>query len=203
MTYLFSVNSKPFLLDQNFKSDSPVSVYKSLWQIWSENYHWVIILLLTLLTASVLVFLFRKKDKNKNNKAIDVQIDPFDEAISAIQELQRNKLGMAPKPFVFRLSEILRIYVQKRFKMPAMELTGEEFIIETASNPFFKNRYEDLLREFVDRGDRVKYSKETASTIELNLLLDSALHFVTDSHSRISDQESPLHKRNSSEMETK
>jgi hypothetical protein len=87
--------------------------------------------------------------------------------------------------------------------MPAMELTGEEFIIETASNPFFKNRYEDLLREFVDRGDRVKYSKETASTIELNLLLDSALHFVTDSHSRISDQESPLHKRNSSEMETK
>lgn len=203
MTYLFSVNSKPFLLDQNFKSDSPVSVYKSLWQIWSENYHWVIILLLTLLTASVLVFLFRKKDKNKNNKEIDVQIDPFDEAISAIQELQRNKLGMAPKPFVFRLSEILRIYVQKRFKMPAMELTGEEFIIETASNPFFKNRYEDLLREFVDRGDRVKYSKETASTIELNLLLDSALHFVTDSHSRISDQESPLHKRNSSEMETK
>ena len=70
-----------------------------------------------------------------------------------------------------------------------MELTGEEFIIESVSNPFFQN-YEDLLREFVDRGDRVKYSKETADTNETNLLLDSALHFVKDSHSRITDQES-------------
>ena len=69
--------------------------------------------------------------------------------------MRANKTQLEPKPFVFRLSEILRIYVQRRFKMPAMELTGEEFIVEIVSNPFFSGNYEKLLREFVNLGDRV------------------------------------------------
>ena len=47
------------------------------------------------------------------------------------------------------------------FGVPAMELTGEEFMSEIASHSFFHNRYEDLLREFVERGDLVKYSEES------------------------------------------
>ena len=71
---------------------------------------------------------------NKDN--IEFSIDPYAEAIQAIEELQAKKHILNAKPFVFRLSEILRIYIQKRFSMPAMELTGEEFIVEIASNPF-------------------------------------------------------------------
>ena len=78
-----------------------------------------------------------------------------------------------------------------------MELTGEEFIIEIASNPFFSNTYEDLLKEFVDRGDRVKYSEETTDTSKINLLLDSALHFVKDTHSRITAQENSSQREES------
>ena len=73
--------------------------------------------------------------------------------------------------------------------MPAMELTGEEFIIESASNPFFSGNYEELLREFVNQGDRVKYSKETTETSHISLLLDSALYFVKDTHNRLKAQE--------------
>jgi hypothetical protein len=73
--------------------------------------------------------------------------------------------------------------------MPAMELTGEEFIVEIASNPFFSRNYEDLLRDFVDQGDRVKYSKESTESSQINLLLDSALFFVKDTNKRIEDQE--------------
>lgn len=197
MKYLLKVTNKPFLLDPNIKSDSPVSVYKSLWQIWAENYHWILILLALLVTICALIITIRNKSKKNNHEEDIVQVDPFEEAISAIEYLQENKLNMSPKPFVFRLSEILRIYVQKRFQLPAMELTGEEFIIEIASNPFFKNTYEDLLCEFVDQGDRVKYSKETASIIELNLLLDSALHFVKDTHARITEQENSIQHKNS------
>ena len=73
--------------------------------------------------------------------------------------------------------------------MPAMELTGEEFIIEIVSNPFFSGNYEGLLRDFVSLGDRVKYSKETTESSQINLLLDSALYFVKDTNNRLKAEE--------------
>jgi hypothetical protein len=95
---------------------------------------------------------------------------------------------LQPKPFVFRLSEILRVYVEKLFKVPAMELTSEEFMREIVSHSFFRNRYEELLREFMDRGDRVKYSTESMNREEMNLLLNTALHFVKDTHLKLEEE---------------
>ena len=115
-------------------------------------------------------------------------IDPYREALENIDELQQSHPRLHPKPFVFRLSEILRVYVEKLFKVPAMELTSEEFMREIVSHSFFRNRYEDLLREFVDRGDRVKYSTESMNQEEMNLLLNTALHFVKDTHLKLEEE---------------
>lgn len=186
----FSANAdKPYLLDPTVESEGPITIYKSFWQILSENYTWISILSLALIIIVIVFYLIRKRKKSSQNETIEESVDPYEEALLAIEELQGRKLKLEPKPFVFRLSEILRIYVQKRFQMPAMELTGEEFIVEIASNPFFSRNYEDLLRDFVDQGDRVKYSKEATETSQINLLLDSALFFVKDTNKRIEDHE--------------
>ena len=186
----FSANAdKPYLLDPTVESDGPLTIYKSFWQILSENYTWISILSLALIIIVIIFYFIRKRKKSSQTETIEESVDPYQEALLAIEELQGRKLKLEPKPFVFRLSEILRIYVQKRFQMPAMELTGEEFIVEIASNPFFSRNYEDLLRDFVDQGDRVKYSKEATETSQINLLLDSALFFVKDTNKRIEDQE--------------
>ena len=186
----FSANAdKPYLLDPTVESDGPITIYKSFWQILLENYTWISILSLALIIIVIVFYFIRKRKKSSQTETIEESVDPYQEALLAIEELQGRKLQLEPKPFVFRLSEILRIYVQKRFQMPAMELTGEEFIMEIASNPFFSRNYEDLLRDFVDQGDRVKYSKEATETSQINLLLDSALFFVKDTNKRIEDQE--------------
>ena len=85
MKYLLKVTNKPFLLDPNIKSDSPVSVYKSLRQIWAENYHWILILLALLVTICALIITTRNKSKKNNHEEDIVQVDPFEEAISAIE----------------------------------------------------------------------------------------------------------------------
>jgi hypothetical protein len=66
-----------------------------------------------------------------------------------------------------------------------MELTGEEFMKEIASHSFFKNRYDQSLREFIDQGDQIKYSKEKTDDGQMTLLLDTALHFVKDTHAKM------------------
>ena len=68
-----------------------------------------------------------------------------------------------------------------------MELTGEEFMREIASHTFFKNRYDKILQEFVDQGDRIKYSKENSEDGQMNLLLETALHFVKDTHKKLEE----------------
>ena len=68
-----------------------------------------------------------------------------------------------------------------------MELTGEEFMREIASHSFFKNRYDKILQEFVDQGDRIKYSKENSADGQMNLLLETALHFVKDTHEKLEE----------------
>ena len=185
----FSANAdKPYLLDPTVESDGPLTIYKSFWQIILENYTWISILSLAFIVIFCALYYIRKRKKSSKAETIEESVDPYEEALQAIEELQGRKLQLEPKPFVFRLPEILRIYVQKRFQMPAMELTGEEFIVEIASNPFFSRNYEDLLRDFVDQGDHVKYSKEATETSQINLLLDSALFFVKDTNKRIEDQ---------------
>lgn len=184
-----NISDKPYLLDPRIQSEDTLDVYKSFWQILSENLTWIAISLLILISILLFIFLKRRNQNNNEIDDIEVQIDPYDEALQAIEELQAKKTNIQPKPFVFRLSEILRIYIQKRFKMPAMELTGEEFIIEILSNPFFSGNYEALLREFVSQGDRVKYSKETTENSQISLLLDSALYFVKDTNNRLKAEE--------------
>ena len=175
-------------LDPVLQKDKPIPLFKPLTQIISEN-AWSFGLLALILFAGVLTWLYlRKRSSSSLEQVIPPAIDPYQEALDNITELQGRKPGLQPKPFVFRLSEILRVYVEKLFNVPAMELTSEEFMREIVSHSFFRNRYEDLLREFVDRGDRVKYSKELMGQDEMNQLLNTALHIVKDTHMRLQEE---------------
>ena len=162
-----------------------------LTQIIDENLLPIgLISLLALLSLATWLYL-RKRKVLDHDETPAPPVDPYAEALENIDALQKSKPRLQPKPFVFRLSEILRVYVEKLFKVPAMELTSEEFMREIVSHSFFKNRYEDLLREFVNRGDRVKYSTQSMDQEEMNVLLDSALHFVKDTHLKLQEERDP------------
>jgi hypothetical protein len=52
---------------------------------------------------------------------------PDQEALAALDALTA-ETGLAPKQFYFRLSAILRRYVERRYQFPAAEMTTEELI---------------------------------------------------------------------------
>ena len=195
---LYSSKSASYLLELNLETDSPIPVYKTITQIFEENLYWFLIPILTITLAFIFWRYIKKKKLNLEEKEVALPVDPFEEAIRSISELQNEKIG-DPKPFVFRLSEILRVYVERLFKLPAMELTGEEFMREIATHSFFKNRYESTLMEFIEQGDRIKYSKEEFSLTITEQLLELALHFVRDTHAKLLEERQNSSSSNSKE----
>jgi hypothetical protein len=187
--FFLAIEKKDYWLDPGIQKDQPIQVFKPLTQILGENLLPIGLLGLVLLCAVIAWLYLRKKKTAEEDELGTAPIDPYTEALDHIGELQQGHPRLLPKPFVFRLSEILRVYVEKLFKVPAMELTSEEFMREIVSHSFFRNRYEDLLREFMDRGDKVKYSTESINQEEMNLLLNTALHFVKDTHLKLEEQE--------------
>ena len=179
--------SNRFLLDSDRLLDSPVPVSKGFFQIIKENTFLLTSIAFIFILTLLIIFYLRKRKKPGIDDKEEKLIDPYEEALSAITALKEEQSILSPKPFIFRLSEILRIYVEKVFNVPAMELTGEEFMREIASHSFFKNRYDEILREFIRQGDRIKYSEENFEDGEMNLLMQTALHFVQDTHEKLQD----------------
>ncbi len=190
MKIIFFLSKKGYLLQPDRIIDPPIPIYKSFLQILQENLMLISSVILISVLA-VLILIYVKKRKNKNNsEEPDALIDPYDDALIAINSLREQQSKLSPKPFVFRLSEILRIYVERVFNVPAMELTGEEFMREIASHAFFQNRYDKVLEEFINQGDRIKYSEENSDKRQMNLLMETALHFVKDTHAKLEESKS-------------
>jgi hypothetical protein len=178
---------KAHLLDPHRERDAPLPIYKSVWEILQENWF-----LLTIFAGVALAVIFwmwsrRRLLKSEGNEQAPPR-DPYEEAIEALKALDAQRKQLEAKPLTFRLSEVLRVYVERRFELPAMELTGEEFLREAAEHKFFRNHYDDLLKEFIDRSDMVKYSRESIDGEGLLLLMNSAKHFVRDTHRRFEEE---------------
>jgi len=137
-----------------------------------------IVALLLVMFILFWIFLFQKKKIIEQSDQPPPLIDPFEEALEKLDELAAIIPRPKPKPFVFRLSEILRLYVEKKFKVPALERTGEEFIQEISVHPILRKKFHVPLVQFVQRGDKIKYSPEGPNSKELNDLLLSAREFV-------------------------
>ena len=179
---------KDHFLDPKRERDQPLPLYKSFSEILSENWWIWATLGVSALLAGFVCWLRHRLHKGREKEDSLALQNPYEEAIKALEILAAERNRIEAKPFVFRLSEILRVYVEQCFAVPAMEQTGEEFLREVAEHKFFRNRYDDLLHDFIDRSDMVKYSRETIDGEGIRLLLDSATHFVKDTHRRLEEE---------------
>ena len=141
-------NDKPYLLDSSVQSDDPLSIYKSLWQILYENSTWILILVGVVLATIIFLFCKKKKKAEEPKQPAEITIDPYEEALQAIQELQANKHKYSLNLLFLDFLKFSGFMYKDASKMLAMELTGEEFIVEIVSNPFsveiMKNCYVSL-----------------------------------------------------------
>ncbi len=130
-----------------------------------KNYVYWAIAVLILMLLLLYYFLFRKK-KETEEEIIAPLLPPYEEAIEKLQELDKKLLWQNNhvKKYYSELTDIVREYIERELKVPALEITTDELInvlddfnevksIETDKETIYK------LRKLLQESDLVKFAK--------------------------------------------
>jgi len=82
------------------------------------------------------------------------------------------------KEYYFRLSDIMRRYLENRFSFRAPEMTTEEFLQALTKSPQVVKEHKNLLRRFLIGCDMVKFAKYGPTKIEMLDSFRAAEDFV-------------------------
>lgn len=106
----------------------------------------------------------------------------FDVAIGRLAALEAGGFprAEAADAWYVALSDVVRRYIEDRFALRAPELTTEEFIREAGRSPDLNPAHRALLREFLERCDRVKFAAYRPGESESREALGAARRFLEE-----------------------
>ena len=84
------------------------------------------------------------------------------------------------KLFYLRLSNTLRHYIEDRFALRAPELTTEEFLEDLRDSDVLVQSHKDLLKEFLQHCDLVKFAEHMPATSEIQQAFDACKRFILE-----------------------
>ena len=144
---------------------------------------WLIGTLVALLALAAVILLIRKRKHPDNNTKVAPAVPPHLTALHRLDALLAQNLveqGLH-KEFYNAISEILRDYIEARFGLRAPERTTEEFLEELRNAPnILSARHLELLCNFLNHTDLVKYARATPNGNETSRLVDDTRAFILE-----------------------
>ena len=138
---------------------------------------WLLALGITLALVAALIIFWRWQSRRRRERPA---ILPEIWALQSLAELERTDwigTGRA-REFYYRLSEIIRAYIEKKFALAAPEMTTEEFLLTLTrlrgALPYDAER----LRAFLQACDIVKYAAYSPQREDAEQVLATARTFV-------------------------
>ena len=89
------------------------------------------------------------------------------------------------KLFYLRLSNTLRHYIEDRFALRAPELTTEEFLADLRDTDVLIQSHKDLLKEFLQHCDLVKFAEHVPATGEIQKAFDACKRFILETQAPV------------------
>jgi len=174
----------------NVTADTPIDDYanvsepenKSIFDNlpdWVVNYWWIILIVLTLAIAGY--FVYRRYKKTGHFLPPKPEPTPYEVAMHDLMELKGKKLwenGME-KEYFTDLTDILRVYLYKRFGINAIEMTSREILQSLSHREETKDKRK-MVRQILDMADFVKFAKVRPLPADNISSFDNALKFVEE-----------------------
>ena len=103
---------------------------------------------------------------------------PREIALAELDSISGDIDRMSPYQFSIGVSDILRKYVTQQYGLPATRQTSIEFLTALTNASSFSNEERELLEDFLNRCDLIKFARYEATTSDSELLLQEAIRFV-------------------------
>ena len=128
--------------------------------------------------AAVLLVAWWRRRRRRDERTI--RVPPHEWAFDQLRLLIDEHLVEQGRvhEFYYRLSQIVRIYIELRFGLMAPERTTEEFLVEVHRSDALRTDHQRRLGEFLTACDLVKFAKYEPTTPEIEGAFDSARGFV-------------------------
>ncbi len=156
-----------------------VSIFDQL-PDWLYDYWWIIVIIL-LMIGAIIYLIIRFKQTGSLNLVKKKELLPHEVALFNLEKLKNKKLweqGMEREYFT-ELTEILRIYLQSRFRINAMEMTTRQIVemLESSAEISDKKEY---VKQILDVADFVKFAQLRPLPSENTEAFDNAIRFVNE-----------------------
>ena len=141
-----------------------------------------IIIVVCLLFILCLAYLYYRNSKGLLKIGKMPSVSPHEKALNALNDLKESDLvnrGLM-KTFYFRLSAIMRYYIEERFGLRAPERTTEEFLAEISNSDVFNTVQRNYLKSFLKASDIVKFAKHEPQIQEASSSFDKTVDFVNE-----------------------
>ncbi len=108
---------------------------------------------------------------------------PHEVALEALKSLESEKLWQRGKvkDYHSQLTDIIRVYIERRFRIMAMEITSDE-ILDGFSGQAISSEFVAQLKEILYRADLVKFAKYQPLAQEHEVSLTHAYNFVRSTY---------------------
>lgn len=150
---------------------------------WIVDYGWWILLGCLLITVGVFAWRkwLRKPTEAAGEEVTVKKAPPYETAVRELNQLREEHLCEhgQEKEFYTRLTEILRVYLQDRFGINAMEMTSTEILHALASNEETRLPRRHMT-EILNMADFVKFAKVRPLPDDNAKTFRSAMQFVED-----------------------
>lgn len=147
--------------------------------LFFADYWWIFAILLFGSLVYFLVYLWKQKQKNKEQK-INLPVRPIDEEfIEKIEEVKAKQLWLKNrvKDHHSEITDTIREYLEKRYEISALELTSTQ-TMEMMRMVNLSSTQKENLRLLLNLADLVKFAKEQPSNQENERLIEVAKEFI-------------------------
>ncbi len=162
--------------------ETPFNLAEFWFYTWEfiKNYWWAIIIILILIGSAIYYFKFKKKGKKiillKEKPSLPAHII----ALEKLEKIRNEKIwakGLT-KEFHIQISDVIREYIENRFKIRAVEMTSSEIFNEFDKFGYLTDDRFIKLRQILNLADTVKFAKYQAPQNENDLSMQNSIEFV-------------------------
>ena len=143
-------------------------------------------LLLAALVYAVVLIFRRVKARKKGEPVVRVKEKPWVVALRNLDGIDEKRLwqsGMV-KAYYTEVADVLRIYLEERFSIMAMERTSVEILSDVSSGKVLDKEEYERLKEIFTTSDFVKFAKFNPSELQNEQTLTSARKFVNNTQEK-------------------